>query len=98
MLIPRFGIIGAAWANAAAYGSRPRSPTGCRSASIPSTYESGRLLRVWRGGLAVVSRGRALPADAAASVGILLRGSTVVLVMGALLASPGSSAETKCGR
>ncbi len=83
-LIPRYGIIGAAWANAAAYAVQATIAFALSQRFYPVRYETGRLLR------AVVAAALAFAAAAAlpwfpAWAGVLLRGTTVVVVMGGLL-------------
>jgi O-antigen/teichoic acid export membrane protein len=88
VLIPRFGIIGAAWANAAGYGVQAIVAYSLSQRFFPIQYEIGRLTRV--GAAAVIAYGasRAIPSTGALA-GVLLRGSTIVVVMPALLAATG---------
>ena len=54
VLIPRFGIIGAAWANAAAYGVQAVVAYSLSQRFYPIQYEVGRLTRVGAAALIVV--------------------------------------------
>jgi O-antigen/teichoic acid export membrane protein len=87
-LIPRFGIIGAAWANAAAYGVQTAVAYRFAQRFYPISYEAGRLTRVAIAALVAYGAACALPA-ARPAIGLLLRGSTVVVVMSALLGVTG---------
>jgi O-antigen/teichoic acid export membrane protein len=84
-LIPRVGIIGAAWANAAAYGVQAAIAYGMSQHFYPVTYEYARVMRaVGAAGIAYVAAS-ALP-PMASWVALPLRGVTVIVVMGGLLA------------
>jgi O-antigen/teichoic acid export membrane protein len=84
LLIPRFGIIGAAWANAAAYGTQAAIAYYCSQRFYPVAYEYGRLARVVAAAVLAYAAARALP-QMPAWAGLLARGATVVAVMGVLL-------------
>jgi len=88
VLIPRFGIIGAAWANAAAYGVQAVVAYSLSQRFYPIQYEVGRLTRVGAAALIAYGASRAIPFTGALA-GVLLRGSTIVVVMPALLAATG---------
>ena len=88
VLIPRFGIIGAAWANAAAYGVQAVVAYSLSQRFYPIQYEVGRLTRVGAAALIAYGASRAIPSTGALA-GVLLRGSTIVVVMPALLAATG---------
>ena len=62
LLIPRFGIIGAAWANAAAYALQAALALGFSQRFYPVAYESGRLSRAVGAALVAYIAARALPA------------------------------------
>ena len=83
-LIPRFGIIGAAWANGAAYALQASLAYGFSQRFYPVQYEYGRISRAVAAALAAYVAGRALP-DMPPLVALLARGATVVVVMTALL-------------
>ena len=61
LLIPRFGILGAAWANAAAYALQAALAFYFSQRFYPIVYESGRLARIGAAGVIAVAAGRALP-------------------------------------
>jgi O-antigen/teichoic acid export membrane protein len=88
VLIPRFGIIGAAWANAAAYGVQAALAYVFAQRFYPIKYEAGRLTRVCAAAVVAYGAAVAMPAGAPMA-GVLLRGSTVVGVMAALLGVTG---------
>jgi len=83
-LIPRFGIIGAAWANGAAYALQASLAFGFSQRFYPVQYEYGRISRAVAAALVAYVAGRALP-DMPPLVALLARGATVVIVMTALL-------------
>jgi O-antigen/teichoic acid export membrane protein len=83
-LVPRFGLIGAAWANAIAYALQAAVAFRFSQAFYPVKYEYGRLARVAGAGLlAYLAAGAAPPLHPAAA--ILLRGGIVVGVYLGLL-------------
>ena len=84
ILVPRFGIVGAAWANAAAYGVQAVFAFGLSQRFYPIPYEYGRIMRALGAAAVAYGAAGALP-PMAAPVGALLRGSMVIAVMGGLL-------------
>ena len=97
-LIPRYGIVGAAWANGAGYGVQAAIGYVCSQRLYPIAYEWGRLLRVCAAALAATAAARMLPSIAlpvsARSIfapvpDLLLRGTTVIVVFVGLLAVTG---------
>jgi O-antigen/teichoic acid export membrane protein len=88
VLIPRFGIIGAAWANAAAYGLQAAVAYALSQRFYPIKYETGRVTRVCAAVAIAYGAAIAMPA-AAPLAGVLVRGSTVVVVMATLLGITG---------
>jgi len=83
-LIPRFGIIGAAWANAAAYALQAGIAYWLSQRFYPISYEYGRVLRAV--GAAVIAFGAASAVPGIPSwAGLPLRGIIVISTMGALL-------------
>jgi O-antigen/teichoic acid export membrane protein len=86
LLIPRFGMLGAAWAAVAAYAVLAAVAFAFSRRFYPIEYEWGRLLRVVMAAVAAWLAGSVvLPASVAPVVGLLVRGATVVLVfLGAL--------------
>jgi O-antigen/teichoic acid export membrane protein len=87
-LIPRFGILGAAWANAAAYGLQAGVAYRLSQRFYPIRYEWGRLARVAAAAAAAYWLAAVLP-SMRPFAGFLLRGTTVVVVMGVLLGVSG---------
>ena len=83
-LIPRFGIIGAAWANGAAYALQAAVACAFSQRFYPVQYEYGRLGRAIAAALVAYAAGAAVPAMSPVA-GILARGGTVVVVMTLLL-------------
>jgi O-antigen/teichoic acid export membrane protein len=83
-LIPHFGIIGAAWANGAAYAVQAGLAFAFSQHFYPIRYEYGRLTRAIAAAIIAFFVARALPAMPALA-GIVVRGTTVVVVMTALL-------------
>jgi O-antigen/teichoic acid export membrane protein len=84
LLIPRYGIMGAAYANGIAYALQAGIALSFSQRFYPIRYESGRLLRVILAALLAYTAGRILP-DMAPALGVLARGATVVLVMAGAL-------------
>ena len=84
LLVPRFGIIGAAWANAAAYALQAALAYAFSQHFYPVAYEYGRVLRAVGASLLAFAAARALPAMPPAA-GVLARGATVMAVMTAIL-------------
>jgi O-antigen/teichoic acid export membrane protein len=84
LLIPRFGIIGAAWANAAAYALQAALALGFSQRFYPVAYEYGRLSRAVGAALVAYIAAGALPAMSPL-LGVLTRGGTVLTVMAMLL-------------
>jgi O-antigen/teichoic acid export membrane protein len=84
LLIPRFGIIGAAWANAAAYGVQAAAAYHLSQRFYPIRYEAGRVARAVAAAVIACLAARGLPAMPPVA-GLLARGITVIAVMGALL-------------
>jgi O-antigen/teichoic acid export membrane protein len=85
VLVPRFGAIGAAWANATAYGVMATTAFVLSQRVYPIALEYGRLARVLLAGIGALAAALALPEMRPLWSGIL-RGVTVVAVWSALLA------------
>ena len=81
-LIPKFGIMGAAYANGLAYALQAAIAYRFSQRFYPIQYEVGRLARVVAAALVAYAAGRALPAIEPIW-GVLARGTTVVVVMAA---------------
>jgi O-antigen/teichoic acid export membrane protein len=85
-LIPRYGMLGAAWANAIAYATLAAMTAGFSYRLYPIPYEWSRLLRIaLAGGLAFWAGGVLVPAPHAALPSLLVRGTTTTGVYGAAL-------------
>jgi O-antigen/teichoic acid export membrane protein len=84
VLIPRAGIIGAAWANAAAYGVQAALAYALSQRFYPVRYEYGRVARALAAAVFGYVAARLLP-DMSPPAGVLVRGATVVAVVAALL-------------
>jgi O-antigen/teichoic acid export membrane protein len=82
VLIPRFGIMGAAYANGLAYATQAAIAYHFSQRFYPVPYESGRLARVLVAALAAYAAGQALP-QMQPILGVLARGTTVVVTMAA---------------
>lgn len=80
LLIPRYGILGAAWANAACYAVQAVVAYRLSSRFYPIDYEWGRLARVAAAATIAAVAGRMLP-EMAPLTGVMVRGTTVVVVM-----------------
>jgi peptidoglycan biosynthesis protein MviN/MurJ (putative lipid II flippase) len=98
VLIPRYGIVGAAWANAVAYGVQAVLGFHLSQRYYPIAYEWPRLARVCAAAIAAYLAAVLLPrvhiaVDPRSSLApvpdLLLRGVTVVAVFLALLAVTG---------
>jgi O-antigen/teichoic acid export membrane protein len=79
-LIPRFGIMGAAYANGLAYALQAAIAYHFSQRVYPIRYEFGRLARVVAAAAIAYAAALALPAMPAIW-GVLARGTTVVFVM-----------------
>lgn len=84
ILIPRYGFMGAAWANGVAYGLQALLAYRFAQRFYPVDYEMGRLFRVALAAIFAAMVARLLPAMPPIA-GVLVRGSTVVVVFGGLL-------------
>jgi O-antigen/teichoic acid export membrane protein len=98
LLIPSWGIIGAAWANAAGYAVQAGLGYMFSQRFYPVAYERGRIARCCAAAVAAYAAARMLPSihvavdprSALAAVpDLLARGLTVVVVFGGLLAMTG---------
>jgi O-antigen/teichoic acid export membrane protein len=84
VLIPQFGLIGAAWANTAAYALQALLAFMFSQRFYPMTYEYGRLARIAVVGAVAYVVGAGLP-SAGPIVDIALRGMAVFAVFAGLL-------------
>jgi O-antigen/teichoic acid export membrane protein len=86
LLVPRFGIMGAAWSSVAAYGVLAVSGFAFSQAVYPVRYEWARLGRIAAAGALATAVGYMVPPATLWPLwGVLLRGSTVVVVFLATL-------------
>jgi O-antigen/teichoic acid export membrane protein len=83
-LIPRYGMIGAAWANAAAYGVQAGLAYSFSRRVYPVEYEHGRLARACAASLLAFLAATSIP-PLPPLAGVLIRGAVVVAVFSALL-------------
>jgi O-antigen/teichoic acid export membrane protein len=99
LLIPTYGIVGAAWANGAAYGVQAALGFYFSQRFYPIPYEWARLGRVALAAVAAIGATRLAPTVRLAAVGprsamahvpdMLIRGTIVVAVYAAVLAATG---------
>jgi O-antigen/teichoic acid export membrane protein len=87
-LVPRYGMVGAAWANAAAYAVQAALAYRFSQRFYPIEYETGRIGLVIAAAVTASLCARALPAMPPIA-GLGVRGATVVLVYGAILVAAG---------
>ena len=83
-LIPRYGMIGAAWANAAAYGLQAALAYFFSQRVYPVHYEHGRVARACAASILAFAAGIAVPALPPVA-GVLIRGAVVTAVFSGLL-------------
>ena len=84
LLIPHYGIVGAAWANAAAYALQSSVAFGLSQKFYPIRYEHGRISRAIVASIAGYVVAIALPALPPVA-GLFARGAVVVLTVAFLL-------------
>jgi O-antigen/teichoic acid export membrane protein len=88
LLVPRYGSVGAAWSNAAAYGVMAGTAFLLSQKVYPIPLEWSRLARIGFAGIAAYLAAWALPAMSPLT-GALARGSVVTVVFPACLAALG---------
>jgi O-antigen/teichoic acid export membrane protein len=89
-LIPRYGVLGAAWSTMIAYGVLAATGMAFSQYVYPLRYEWGRLARLVVAGVAATAAGRMiLPATTWPPAGIFARGLTTVAVYVLVLTSLG---------
>ena len=88
LLVPRFGMMGAAWANAAAYALQAALAWKFSQRVFPVRYETRRIVLLGLAALLACIGARALP-SMHPIVGVLVRGTTVIVVFGGLLTLTG---------
>jgi O-antigen/teichoic acid export membrane protein len=81
-LIPKIGIMGAAYANGAAYATQAAIAYAFSQHFYPIKYEGGRILRVVVSAVIAYASARAIP-EIDPLAGVVVRGTTVVVVMAA---------------
>jgi O-antigen/teichoic acid export membrane protein len=90
LLIPRFGMLGAAWANALSYATLAIVTGGFSWYVYPIQYEWSRLLRIAMAGVAgYVVASRVVPASLPPVASIVLAGVATVAVYALVLSSTG---------
>ncbi len=98
LLIPGYGMVGAAWANGAAYAVQAGLGYAFSQRFYPIAYEWGRIVRACLAGIAAYAAARLLPSvhlavDARSTLApvpdLFLRGMTVIAVFIGLLAMTG---------
>jgi O-antigen/teichoic acid export membrane protein len=90
LLVPRYGILGAAWANVIAYGVLAVVGMGISQHFYPIRYEWPRVWRLLAAGVLAVIAGRLVAGPTLAPFpGLLIRGTCAVAVYGATLAATG---------
>jgi len=90
LLVPRFGALGAAWANVAAYGVLAAVGLALSQRFYPIHYEWARLARITVAGVLAILAGRLVAGPTIAPVaGVLLRGAVTAGVFAAALALSG---------
>jgi O-antigen/teichoic acid export membrane protein len=89
-LIPRFGISGAAWSNAIAYGAQAGVAFAFARRVYAIPYEWGRIARTWgAGALAFAASVATWPASLPPVAGLLLKGASVLVVFPIVLLATG---------
>jgi O-antigen/teichoic acid export membrane protein len=88
LLVPRYGSVGAAWSNAAAYGVMAGTALVLSQRVYPIPLEWGRLARIGAAGAIAYVAAWALPAMPPFAA-FLARGSVVTIVFPACLAALG---------
>ena len=83
-LVPAYGILGAAWANGAAYAIQSAIAFRFSQRFYPISYERGRIARAVGAALLGYAAAWTLP-DMTSLAGVLARGTTVLVVMVGLL-------------
>jgi O-antigen/teichoic acid export membrane protein len=87
--IPRFGILGAAWANAASYALQAAIAFHFSQRFFPLRYEYGRLVRIGAAGAAAYLCGLLVPSAMPVLLVIAVRGTVVLALFVGLLWTTG---------
>ena len=85
VLVPTFGIIGAAWANAIAYRRAGAGLVAFLNRFYPIAYETARLVRIVTAAAISLIASRLLVPSLRPLPGLLAHGTVVVIVFGAVL-------------
>ena len=80
VLLPRFGAVGAAWVNAAAYAVQAGTAFVLSQRVYPVRLETGRIIRLAVAGLGAWLAARAVPDGLPALAAVLVRGTIVCAV------------------
>ena len=89
VLIPRYGMLGAAWANTIAYAVLAGVTVGFSLRVYPIPYEWGRLLRIAVAGVAAYAAAWLVPHDAHPVIGVLSRVAVTAAAYAGLLYAAG---------
>jgi O-antigen/teichoic acid export membrane protein len=87
--IPRFGILGAAWANAVSYAVQALLAFRFSQRFFPLRYEYGRLVRIGAAGIAAYVAAVLVPQVGPAALMIVLRGGIVLTMFAGMLWATG---------
>jgi O-antigen/teichoic acid export membrane protein len=89
LLIPRFGLMGAAYSQTIAYATLAVVTIGFSQRAYPISYEWGRLARIAAAGVIAFLAASALPTFGPTIAALVLRGLTVVAVYALVLFAAG---------
>jgi O-antigen/teichoic acid export membrane protein len=89
LLIPRFGVLGAAWSNVISYAVLAAVSLWFSQRLYPIRYEYGRVVRVALAGIAAAAAGRLVPIAGHPLALVLLRSVVVLAAFPAVLAATG---------
>ena len=95
LLVPSFGIVGAAWANMLALRRAGIRVVALFAAVLPDRYESRRLARIVVAAFSGVAVAYFLVPATKPVVGILLHGTTVIVVFFGVLIGRSFSSRTR---
>jgi O-antigen/teichoic acid export membrane protein len=90
LLVPKFGAMGAAWSNVAAYGVMAVVGMGVSQRFYPIPYEWARIARIVIAGVLAIAAGRLIAGPTIAPLaGVLVRGTATLVVFPAALVASG---------
>jgi len=99
VLIPRFGILGAAWSNLAAYAALAATAMWFSQRFYPISYEWGRIIRLVAAAVLVYAIAvLVVPQSLTPAAGLLVRGSVVAAGFPLLLLVSGFFSQTERAR